>query len=109
MQHIYLASEMEARFLDTRAHRPVLGFNQKIRITNADFWKKLDTPHHFLILLFSHKVNWSEGTNYSSNSSEKFDETAKNLQTAVITKYKWPIYPIYQPLRSGRIWHKVNF
>ena len=19
------------------------------------------------------------------------------------------IYPIYQPLRSGRIWHKVNF
>ena len=21
----------------------------------------------------------------------------------------YPPYPIYQPLRSGRIWHKVNF
>ena len=23
--------------------------------------------------------------------------------------YANSVYPIYQPLRSGRIWHKVNF
>ena len=27
-----------------------------------------------------------------------------------VTKRRWlAVYPIYQPLRSGRIWHEVNF
>ena len=28
----------------------------------------------------------------------------------VITRMEFELsYPIYQPLRSGRVWHKVNF
>ena len=34
-------------------------------------------------------------------------ESVHERYTSEITIYK--AYPIYQPLRSGRIWHKVNF
>ena len=41
---------------------------------------------------------------------EKLSKSVEELwEKNVLVFAKKIFYPIYQPLRSGRIWHKVNF
>ena len=52
-----------------------------------------------------------------NEKKDKYSDLARELKTMehendVYTNYTntvYDVYPIYQPLRSGRIWHKVNF
>ena len=43
------------------------------------------------------------------NSSLFYFDWDEILKGSSCDKVNLNFYPIYQPLRSGRIWHKVNF
>ena len=43
------------------------------------------------------------------NDREKWWERVRDIRAGGMTWWGWWYIHIYQPLRSGRIWHKVNF
>ena len=76
---------------------------------NYEHYFQLDMMYHnnsmilFIVLIFLliyfFQMLYDYSFNFMKISSLSF----------IFGNYKIHLYPIYQPLRSGRIWHKVNF